>query len=66
MPDLKPMICALALAALLSAGCAQEPKGPLDQAVDHTKDALNDAAAGVKDAAQDARQELKKASQGPG
>ena len=71
MPNFKTAAYAVALATLLSAGCAQEHKDPIDRAVDNTKDALDirdheklkDAAESAGDAAKDAAAGVKDAAQ---
>lgn len=60
------------LAALLTAGCNNPNKSPVDRAVDNTKDALNvrdhekirDAGEDVSDAAKDLKQGVKDAANG--
>lgn len=63
------LIAAALTSVLLAAGCAKK-EGPLDKAVDNTKDALDmrdhekakDAAEDVRDAAKDAAHDVKNAA----
>jgi hypothetical protein len=68
----KPLTAALLALTLLAYGCAKEEKGPIDSAVDKTKDALDvrdheklkDAGEDVKDAVKDAKEGVKDAVDG--
>jgi PBP1b-binding outer membrane lipoprotein LpoB len=72
MTATKPLSAAFLILALLASGCAKEEKGPIDSAVDKTKDALDlrdheklkDAGEDVKAAVQDAKDGVKDAVDG--
>ena len=63
---------ALLVATVMAAGCAKKDSGPVDRAVENTKDALNvrdheklkDAGEDISDAAKDAKQGVKDAVDG--
>lgn len=68
----RPLLIAAAVAALLLAACAKQNEGPVERAVDSTKDALNvrdnekirDAGENVSDAAKDLKEGVKDAVDG--
>ena len=72
MTPTKPLSAALIALVLLTAGCAEEKKNPVERAVDSTKDALDvrpneklkDAGENVKDAVENAGEGVKDAVNG--